>query len=896
MCSWPKTHPWARGLICFLDCHKPRVTIAKSGSKEVLTMIGEMNHRPALLRRVSDGTTFLRRALFRKLILVLVLSTFTCLSLLSCSPLRPTGVEVRPGEPPALRLVSGDKSIVAMRNGFTWPTDSGTRIVQENPFIPPPSQFLVVQLGKEVTFRIEGTSRSPQAVTLSLSYHQDFPDPETPKRVIVSGDISEFSSQGGAFIFKWRLPDTIPTTGAYGDNELPRFDLNVGVRWTQPREAEVKYIAVLVSPDESSIESAMDTCKRFFHAAWSGKKDALVELIDPKVLEERKKTETFPIASAEVAPFSVLLDSPWELMLWQSDQYSFKLESGPEVSLHSLDPYNKAPSYAGVEIRYSVEARDNKTHKKSTWDFRESYTVVKNQGKWVVHGMERTGIPREFSAPNGKASGAKESGWDVRALRETKGSDTIVSVGDFSHVNMWSGGKWSDDKRFYAFTAGNFDRKEIWVVGRDGTGLRRLLCLEALPSAGISLSGQELLILDWAPGQHKVRFIVSGHQVTGPHAEEYGHWVGEVDAETGEIQDVAFIPFRSQGFLSARDLSVTRDRTVVVFRSAKDLWKVNFETREASLLVPNVRPEGYDLFMLRYSSSGRYAAYRAYTPDGHQVVVYDLRTGEKRSIEIDSDMEGFFFGWTPGEMLTVVLADEKEVNHGEDSDWPAAARSVRFYDVKGELKAEFSVPSHSAGESIGHWVWTPDEKALLFTTGRVVKGGMSSLGTPNLVHKAEEAWIWEDPIPTKESNAGRKEPRKLADVSGIVQSVEWDSANQCINIWYEVASGEPQPQQSGVSVSLTGKTATLSRPNPYYSTWDQDIFIASLGGKQYFRREGKDGSRVIVKDQAGKETVLLEGKFWIDGARVDGDTLVLATSTSRHALVINRGRLYLILP
>ncbi len=841
--------------------------------------------------------SFPRRAPRDSVVFVLVLTTLTCLSLLSCPPLKPAGTPVQPGMPPALRLVCGDYSVVGMRNGFTWPADSETRVVRENPFIPPPDRLLLVQPGQEVTFRIEGTSDRPQAATLSLSYHQDYPDPQAPRWIVASEDITEFSSQGGAFAFKWRLPEAIPPAGSYGDNELPIFDLNVGVRWTQPRAAEVKYIAVLASPDESCVRSAVDTCQRFFRAAWSGKKNVLTELMDPKILVERERGGEYPDAPEEVAPLSVnVVSSSWERILWQSDRYSFKLTSKPEVSITSLDRCDKVPRYVGVDLWYSVEATDNETREKSKWDFRESYSVVKGrQGKWLVQAMTRLGVPREFSASNGKASGAKETGWDVRALRETRGSHAIVSVGDFSGVNLWSGGKWSDDKRFYAFAAENFDRKEIWVVGRDGTGLRRLLYLEALPSAGISLSGQELQVLDWVPGEHRVRFMVSGHQVTGPHTEEYGHWVGEVDAETGEVQDVAFIPFYSQGYLSARDLSVTRDRKAVLLRSGGDLWRVDFETRQASLVVPNVRPEGYDLFMLRYSPSGWYAAYRAHTPGGYQVVVYDLRTGEKRSIEIDGKMEGFFLGWTPREMLTVVLAEEKEVNRGEDSDWPAAARSVRFYDVKGELKAELSVPSFSRGESIGHWVWAVDEKALLFTTGRVVEGGMSLLGGPYLVHRAEEVWIWEDPIATEESTASGKGPRKLADVSGIVQSVDWDSTNQCTNIWYREAE-EPRPQQFGVSVSLTGETATLSRPDPYYSAWDQDVFIGALGGKQYFRREGKEGCRVTMRDQAGKETVLLEGVFRIDVARVDGDALVLATGTSRHLYVINRARLYLILP
>ncbi|HHW17828.1 MAG TPA: hypothetical protein GXX30_02870 [Firmicutes bacterium] len=850
-----------------------------------------------------------RMAVF-SLTLVVLVSPF----LVSCLPGKePAGITVRHGEPPALRILCGDQTVTALRNGFRWPSDATIRKVEENPFTPLPGERLFVQPGQEILLRLEGTDRKPGTVTLNLSYHQEFIDPETPRKVIASADINEFSSERGAFAFKWRLPEDIPPAGSCPADTLPEYDVYVTVKWTEPQDAEVKYVAVLASPDESSVKAVLDTCKRFFDAAWSGRKDVLVQLVDPEIANRREDLEGTSFPLIEPSPFvvSLALESPWDLVLWRSGEYSFKLKSDPKVRLRSIHP-DTTGSSALAEISYTVEAVETKTGEKSRWDYTETYYLRRSEENWVVREMTRSGVPWQFA-------GGREKGWDVRVLRQTKANHQVVEIGDFTGVRVSSGHKWSDDGQFFAFIAENFDRKEIWVVRRDGTGFRRLLCLEDLPSAGIRLSDQEMLILDWAPGQHKVRFMVSGHQVAGPHAEEYGHWVGEVDAETGEIRDVAFVPIRSQGSAWPGDVSVTRDRTALMFRNVNDLWRVTFEDGEASLLVRNIRPEGYDLFRLHYSPSGWYAAYLVYAPRGHQVAVYDLRTGEKRLIEIAGARHAFFSGWTLGEMLSVVVADEKEINHGEDSDWPAGARSVRFYDVSGELKAEVFVPSSKNGESIGHWALTPDDKILAFTTGKVVEDGLSSMGDPYLVHEAKEVWIWENPVGNslEGSRAGSGEPsargsgqssgrspagspggspRKLADISGIVESMEWGPSNEYLDIWYRVPWDSPQAEQTGVRVSLDGKVTALSRPRPYDSALNRDVLIGSLDGKVYFRREGKEGSRVFAKDPAGNESVLLEGKFWVKDARIDKDALVVVTETSRHALVLNRSRVYLIVP
>lgn len=51
------------------------------------------------------------------------------------------------------------------------------------------------------------------------------------------------------------------------------------------------------------------------------------------------------------------------------------------------------------------------------------------------------------------------------------------------------------------------------------------------------------------------------------------------------------------------------------------------------------------------------------------------------------------------------------------------------------------------------------------------------MGNPHLVHQASELWMWEDPMGNSNTgSAGR--PRKLADISGVVESLEWGPSRE----------------------------------------------------------------------------------------------------------------------
>ncbi|MEW6217846.1 MAG: hypothetical protein AB1543_09235, partial [Candidatus Bipolaricaulota bacterium] len=307
-----------------------------------------------------------------------------------------------------------------------------------------------------------------------------------------------------------------------------------------------------------------------------------------------------------------------------------------------------------------------------------------------------------------------------------------------------------------------------------------------------------------------------------------------------------------------------------------------------------------DLFRLNYSPSGWYGACQ----DGNRAAIYDLRTGEKRLTEAAPGL-AFFLGWSTGEMVAVGLADEEEVNHGLDFSYPAGVRSLKFYDVNGELKAEVLVPSGKAGLSIGRWAWTPDNSKLAFTTGRVVRTGVEpAAGTPLLRHQADAVWVWEDPLKRQEAASGGSEasaasaakPRKLARVSGIVESMEWDPSGEFVDVWFHTPAAEPRPEQTGVRISLAGHASSRSRPNPHaLGLRHQDVLLGAMGGREYFLRADNRGSRVFARDPAGNEYQLLQGEFRVDYAKVDRGALVLVTRSGLDPLS-ERSRVYLIVP
>lgn len=81
-----------------------------------------------------------------------------------------------------------------------------------------------------------------------------------------------------------------------------------------------------------------------------------------------------------------------------------------------------------------------------------------------------------------------------------------------------------------------------------------------------------------------------------------------------------------------------------------------------------------------------------------------------------------------------------EINHGEDSSYPAAATTIRLYDPAGTLVNEILPPS---GLRFGPAAWNADGSILAFTVGDLGEPVMNQAhGLPERRHRSRAVYGW----------------------------------------------------------------------------------------------------------------------------------------------------------
>lgn len=487
--------------------------------------------------------------------------------------------------------------------------------------------------------------------------------------------------------------------------------------------------------------------------------------------------------------------------------------------------------------------------------------------------------------------------------------DGVLQAGEFARPRSVV---FSDDGKSIAFVTGEPYSTELWVMGWNPSSLKRLLSLEDSKKAGQAEGHCEITLLGWAPRSHKIRFIASGAQAVGPHRGESGFWVGEVDARSAKIRDVAFIP--GDPSLWPRDLGVTQDRTHAFFRMYMDIWRVNLESGEKAQVASEV-PNWDGLLRLRYSPSGWATAYMTYDIPTRQpvLIIHDLQKGEKLQVSVSprrvdepeqSGRElvdlglyaGFFQGWAPGELAAVALAMPDEVNRGEGPDLPAGAVALRFYDTSGKLKYEVEAPDIRSGKRIGKWAWSPDGTMLAVIAGPLVSCGEDPL-TANEVRDVAAAEVWLGRI----GEWGLKKLSEIQPPSPVQSSsshdggavtaerISWMPDGSAIEIWFNIPNDQSVTDQSGVRVSRDGTVTPISRPIEFRYL-DRDYSVGEIGDRTCFVRTSRKSNflfhRIFLRDARGKETVIVEGEIEFKEARVEKDVLLILTG--KHVYMVRR--------
>lgn len=470
----------------------------------------------------------------RSALLSLLVIAIATISLTGCF----TSDTVFPETPPSLMASTGSQQSMTVINGYRWPSSDNAQLSKiEEPWPPVlPTYPLFLMPEDSITFLFEGFDSEPESVNIQvLDTHFAGPqsDPAEPLDSAILEDFEVIEDKGVSWA--WVLPLLEPMPA--GD---PRRTLRIEATWTQPEEATAVYFVALSYAEAGSVQEACDEALGHFNNQCDGSQASLLALLPANI---KAKYEDL-------------------------NSYSFKLISEPETRVRSFQPDQHDVIYSEVDLFYSIESTHKPTGKSIKWDFRDGYTIRRKNSAWCVIWVTESSTPWAFDD-------GREPGWEV-ALKQTTLPDdhgTMVKMGPFTWVRYYDSMLFSDDGEYLAFAADNFSKKEIWIASRDGSGLKRVLSIPA--PEGVDQWLENLQIIGWAPTQptsgnvnqqtgqdslqYKIRFIYSGYQTTEPYNNGTGYWLGEVDCDSGEIRDVAFIS--NSRMIEPRDIVVCRQAT-----------------------------------------------------------------------------------------------------------------------------------------------------------------------------------------------------------------------------------------------------------------------------------------------------------------------------------------------
>lgn len=757
-----------------------------------------------------------------------------------------------PAEPPPLEARCGDVLAQGRVGAYMWPADGGaSRSIGEvwPPFLP--SEHILTEPEQVVTLSFKGVARLPRRVQAELFRAMAFEQAEGPGPALSGWDVeaAALSRRQDAVEWTWEVPGLAAPRREFGEDQVA-YVLRLRVTW-EPHAWALYYLRVQVmtpgtmarvgvgvgkGSERGEPPHPVGVARLFFTAAWADDEKTVDSLWDEQVLRER----AFCVDTSRLSIFEVYEVSPCDYILWRAAGPGRSLQGEPSFRLKDLIVREDA-SFARVEAQYVVALQQTPAAGAIHYEFREEYHLRREGDRWRISRFSRVGEPTA-------ADRARAPGWATRVTWDGE----KLTCGPLGDVNCYQGMAWDPSGQMLAFVTSDRDRKELWVVNAARREGRSVLSLPVSRDAG-KCDEQTLYFLGWSQDS-RLLFLVAGYQAWGPHRGEQGWWVGSVPSSGGEASTIAFLPAGRAHMV--RGVKVTADGKALFLHRWPDLYRVGLEDGRADHLVGDL-PSWDGLYGLAFSPDGWWAA-------GDDWQLFDLRAGSRSEIPRPRGAEwARLAGWTADGLLVAVTAREEEVVLGVDPSWPAGALAVHLYDTEG--RERFCVrPPGGQAQRIGPFAWAPDGSALVFAVGPVeVLPGREhpEVGVGRIPrHLSRELWLWDK---------ARDEYRKLADLRGTVEEVEWPVPS-LIRAWYRPAPSDTR--REGLEVSLRGDSRTVVDPWMY-------------GGE---RVVGEWNAAVVVARVVGRHLNEVVAR------RPDGETLLLKYETARCEPRLEHGYLTLV--
>jgi dipeptidyl-peptidase-4 len=238
---------------------------------------------------------------------------------------------------------------------------------------------------------------------------------------------------------------------------------------------------------------------------------------------------------------------------------------------------------------------------------------------------------------------------------------------------------WSPDSRYVAFTWNDegMPRRGLWLVSRDGTGLRQL--------DDHSDAAQSVREAAWLPDGNTI-ISLRGNSIWQTSISD------DRDVQVAEIG------------AGAADLSIAPDGRQAAFRQNGDLWLFDFDSREARPVTAVGIPRLSPLPLGRYARAEREIGpgiwggpTYAWSPDGRYIAVHYVDRRDMRSV--------------PFPDYLAEETDPNNVRRGYPGD-PNEFRTVGLLDLENLELRLLDLDNPTANQVVG-FDWSPDSVLLL---------------------------------------------------------------------------------------------------------------------------------------------------------------------------------------
>lgn len=710
--------------------------------------------------------------------------------------------------------------------------------------VPLPRQALVEHLAA-LTMSLEGVKVKPERIEISIRprFELEAATPPAGKALVeFTVDPATIRREKNGFRWETTLP-AIPQT-TRGEAEV--YGLVVSIDPAGDEEPALTYYGMIQVVAPGVAGRVIEAVRDVWAATFGHERERAEQLIrgQPVIDRElyRPPTEYGFAWAAEY--------SPWDMILWESDRYQFRALEDPAITVHSFGPGPSGP-YAEAQARFEVLVTEKRTGSRVRWSMTETYNLEWTPDGWKVRQYRRFGVPWF-------RSGGTEPGWAVEASRLSG----LVRAGPFPGINQYQGMARNPRDGSLAFVADNFGTTEVWIVDPAGPALQRLTAVPQSRDGGNNQQ-QFVYVLGWNACGNALRFLVAGYQTAGPRQGLSGFWVGNAAYPAGTVTEIAWIPARADW---PKDNVVTADGRHLFLRLTPDLWRVDLESGEVAHLKDDL-PSYDGLFGMYWHPSGTMAAWNLWEGEGKVVVLDPVAGSEFAFVPGPGDPpRAYFAGWAgdagdpaesgDGPLAAVSFSQPEDIVPGEDFNWPAGYRVLRFYNRTGKLVHEIRPPRDAIGRA---WAWVPAGGAVAFVTGPIVNLGIDPWsGYPIIVTKAKDLWLWE-------SKTGKA--RHLARLAGPVDQLEWLPDGAGIAVWYSTRKPDESGGQtrSGLLVTLAGKTSPLEQYMP--GDPQAERVVGRVDGVSYLVRTAPSptggGPRIarLIRLQGGQEEVLEQGPY-----------------------------------